>query len=181
MGLQGLALAQGRYEDARELLRDGIDGGIAFAHMYYTYAAVAGAPFEEEADAAEQNGDAAAASAVLDGLDETQKADKDIAPVLTAIELAGKAAKQAGAAGELRGRLDANPADHQVRHDLALALYAEGGREAAIEELLEIVRRDRSWNDDAARKQLLDLFEAMGVGDELTVGGRRKLSTILFS
>jgi len=128
-----------------------------------------------------ENGDAAAASAVLDGLDETQKADKDIAPVLTAIELAGKAAKQAGAAGELRGRIDANPADHQARYDLALALYAEGGREAAIEELLEIVRRDRSWNDDAARKQLLDLFEAMGVGDELTVGGRRKLSTILFS
>ncbi len=128
-----------------------------------------------------ESGDIEAARAMLDGLDEAQKTDKDIAQVLTAIELAGKAAEQAGAAGELRARVDANPADHQARYDLALALYAEGGREAAIEELLEIVRRDRSWNDDAARKQLLDLFEAMGVADELTVSGRRKLSTILFS
>ncbi|MEE8333529.1 MAG: thioredoxin [Alphaproteobacteria bacterium] len=126
-------------------------------------------------------GDTEAARAVLDGLDDAQKADKDIAPVLTALEVAAKAAKQSGAADELRGRVEANPADHQARFDLALALYADGTREEAIDELLEIVRRDRGWNDDGARKQLLELFEALGPTDELTVGGRRKLSTILFS
>jgi len=128
-----------------------------------------------------QHGDLAAARALLDGLTDAQKADKEIAPVLTALELAGKAAEQAGAADELRARVEADPADHQARYDLALALYAGKAREEAIDQLLEIIRRDRGWNDDAARKQLLELFEAMGPTDPLTGAGRRKLSSILFS
>ena len=74
---------------------------------------------------------------------------------------------------------DAN--DHQARYDLALALDASGDREGAMNELLEIVRRDRKWNEDAARKQLVTLFEAMGPTDPRTLEARRKLSAILFS
>ena len=71
--------------------------------------------------------------------------------------------------------------DHQARFDLALALDADGEREAALDELLEIVRRDRKWNEEAARKQLVTLFEAMGPTDPRTLDARRKLSSLLFS
>ena len=81
----------------------------------------------------------------------------------------------------LMQRLAQDPADHQARFDLAMAHYAAGNRQQAIDELLEIVRRNREWNEQAARKQLLKLFEAMGPTDEMTVAGRRRLSSILFS
>ena len=81
----------------------------------------------------------------------------------------------------LKARLAANQADHQARFDLALALDAGGDRDGAIAELLEIVRRDRKWNDDGARKHLVTLFEAMGFADPRTVEARRKLSALLFS
>ena len=81
----------------------------------------------------------------------------------------------------LRAKLTANEADHQARYDLALALDAAGDRDAAISELLELVRRDRKWNEDAGRKQLVILFEAMGPTDPRTIEARRKLSGLLFS
>jgi putative thioredoxin len=81
----------------------------------------------------------------------------------------------------LKAKLAADAGDHQARYDLALALDAGGDREGAIAELLELVRRDRKWNEDAARQRLLTLFEAMGPIDPRTVGGRRKLSGLLFS
>jgi putative thioredoxin len=81
----------------------------------------------------------------------------------------------------LRDRLATDPKDHQARYDLALALEASGDREGAVAELLELVRRDRKWNDDAARKQLVVLFEVMGPADPRTLEGRRKLSGLLFS
>ncbi len=77
-------------------------------------------------------------------------------------------------------RLAAEPADHQARWDLALALDAAGDREAAVDELLELVRRDRKWNEEAARKQLVVFFEAMGFTDPRTIEARRKLSGISF-
>ena len=92
--------------------------------------------------------------------------------------------EKAAAAGdmvELLAKLNADPADHQARYDLALALDAKGDRQAAIDELLEIVRRDRKWNDEAARKHLVTLFDAMGPADPRTLDARRKLSSILFS
>ncbi|MGC8535116.1 MAG: thioredoxin [Rhizomicrobium sp.] len=93
-----------------------------------------------------------------------------------------EAARSAGAAAEpLRARLAADPNDHQARYDLALALDAAGDRQGAVEELLELTRRDRKWNDEAGRKQLLTLFEAMGAADPRTLEGRRRLSSILFS
>lgn len=104
----------------------------------------------------------------------------DIAAARSAISLAEQSS-EAGEAGELRAKVDANPNDHETRFDLALALIASDGHEAAIDELLEIVRRNPGWNDEAARKQLLTVFEALGMTHELTVAGRRKLSSLLFS
>lgn len=97
-----------------------------------------------------------------------------------ALEVAEQAARNAGPVGELRAKVAENPADHQSRFDLAMALYAGGERAAAIDELLEIVRRDRKWNDDGARKQLVQFFEAMGFNDPLSVDGRKRLSQLLF-
>ena len=82
---------------------------------------------------------------------------------------------------ELEKKVAANPLDHQARFDLALALNAKGKRQDAVDQLLEIVRRDRKWNDDGARKQLVQFFEAWGPVDEATVNGRRRLSSILFA
>ncbi|HWY16816.1 MAG TPA: thioredoxin [Rhizomicrobium sp.] len=90
-------------------------------------------------------------------------------------------AAMAGDSAPLRARLDAEPNNHQVRFDLALALDAAGDREGAIGELLELVRRDRKWNDEAARKHLVTFFEAMGPTDPRTLAARRQLSSILFS
>jgi len=90
-------------------------------------------------------------------------------------------AAAAGNAEQLDARVAANPADLEARFDLALVLDGKGAREAAIDQLLEIIRRDRKWNDDAARKHLLTLFDAMGPADPRTLAGRRRLSSILFS
>jgi putative thioredoxin len=106
--------------------------------------------------------------------------DPAIAGARAAIELAEQAASL-GDVGDLQRRVEANPADHQARFDLALALNARSKREEAIDHLIEIVRRDRAWNDEAARKQLVQLFEAWGPTDDMTVLGRRRLSSVLFS
>jgi putative thioredoxin len=92
--------------------------------------------------------------------------------------------ERAAAAGnleQLQARVAANPADLDGRFDLALLLDGKGSREQAIDQLLEIIRRDRKWRDDTARKHLLTLFDAMGPADPRTLAGRRRLSSILFS
>ncbi|MCF8470316.1 MAG: tetratricopeptide repeat protein, partial [Parvibaculum sp.] len=86
-----------------------------------------------------------------------------------------------GDISEIEAKLDANPKDHQARFDLALALNARGEREGAVEAPLRIVEYDRNWNDEAARKQLVEFFDAYGPKDEATLSGRRRLSSILFS
>ncbi len=105
----------------------------------------------------------------------------EIAAARAALDLAEAGDKAGGALGELRARLAADPKDHQARLDLATALFAAGEREAAIDELLDIVKRDRQWNEQAARKQLVKFFEAMGPTDPLTLAARRRLSSLLFS
>jgi len=107
--------------------------------------------------------------------------DKLIAAARAALELAEQASASTGAVGELQQKVEQNPADHQARFDLALALYGGGEAEAAIDQLLEIVKRNRAWNEEAARKQLVKLFEALGPTDPLTLSGRRRLSSLLFS
>ena len=101
-----------------------------------------------------------------------------------AVEAELKLREQAASLGDaaaLKAKLAAEPNDHQARYDLALALDAKGDREAAIEELLDLVRRERKWNEEAARKHLVTLFEAMGPTDPRTIDARRRLSSILFS
>ena len=107
--------------------------------------------------------------------------DQEIVGVLRTIELAEQTEGADGDIPELQKALAGNEDDHQTRFDLAMALYGAGKREAAVDELIEIVRRDREWNDQGARKQLVTFFEAFGATDPLTVSSRRRLSTILFS
>jgi putative thioredoxin len=105
-------------------------------------------------------------------------------PAVRAVQAAIDLAEQANAVGpvtELEQKVAANPLDHQARSDLATALNAGGNRSEATQQLLEIVKRDRKWNDDGARKQLVQFFESWGPNDEATVDGRKRLSTILFS
>jgi putative thioredoxin len=104
----------------------------------------------------------------------------DVAAARAALELAEQAASL-GDLGELESRITADPDDHQARFDLALGLNARNRREQAADELLAIFKRDRSWNEDAARKQLVQFFEAWGPMDPATLAGRRKLSSLLFS
>ena len=105
--------------------------------------------------------------------------DPAIAAVIAAIQLAEQAAS-VGDLGGLLKRIAEDPDDHQARFDLALALNAKGDRQGAADRLLEIVKRDRKWNEDAARKQLLQFFEAWGLMDPSTISARRKLSAIWF-
>ncbi len=105
---------------------------------------------------------------------------------LRAVEAELKLREQAAAVtvdddAPLRARLEADPNDHQARYDLALALDGRGDRDGALDQLLEVVKRDRKWNDEAARKHLVTLFEAMGPTDPRTLAARRRLSGILFS
>ena len=120
------------------------------------------------------------ANALIEGLGEASRNDSDVQAAITAMELA-----QAGTGGanieELRAKLSTNENDHQTRFDLALGLYGAGQAETALEELVEIIRRDRTWNDDAARTQMLKIFEALGASDTVTIEARRTLSTVLFS
>jgi putative thioredoxin len=105
----------------------------------------------------------------------------DVAAARAGLELAQEGAKAAGAIGELEARLAKDANDHPARLDLASALFASGQHEQAIDQLLDLVRRDREWNEQAARKQLVKFFEAIGLGDPLTVQARKRLSSILFA
>lgn len=125
-------------------------------------------------------GELARAREVFDTLPEDARGDAEAEAAASALALAEKTA-ETGDRSELLARLEADPNDHAARFDLALALHAEGRNEEAIDALVEIVRRAREWNEQAARKQLLELFEALGPTDPVTVAGRRKLSAILFS
>jgi putative thioredoxin len=111
---------------------------------------------------------------------DAKRQDPSVAAARAALELAEQATTL-GPVAELERKLAANPLDHQARFDLALALNSKGQRRDALGHLLDIVRRDRKWNDDGARKQLVQLFEAWGPTDETTVEGRRRLSSILFA
>ena len=111
---------------------------------------------------------------------EAKRNDTAVAAARAALEVAEQAA-HLGPVAELEEKVAANPLDHQARFDLAIALNGNNRRQEALDQLIEIVRRDRKWNDDAARKQLVQFFEAWGPTDEHTVSGRRRLSSILFA
>jgi putative thioredoxin len=127
-----------------------------------------------------QTGDVARAEQTIALVPPDQKNVAAVERVKAALELARKA-NQTDNRDALLSRLAANPADLQARFDLAVASAARGEKETAVEHLLDLVRRDRSWNEQAARKQLVQLFDAWGPKDPATVDGRRRLSSLLFS
>ncbi len=111
---------------------------------------------------------------------EAKQNEAPVAAARAALEVAEQA-QSIGPLAELEERVLANPGDHQARFDLAIALNAKGKREEAAQQLLDIIKRDRKWNDDGARKQLVQFFEAWGFDDPAAVEGRKRLSSILFS
>ena len=111
---------------------------------------------------------------------EAKRNEAPVAAARAALEIAEQA-KTLGPYAELEQKVHTNPLDHQARFDLAVALNAKGKRAEAVNHLIEIVKRDRKWNEDGARKQLVQLFEAWGPTDEATLDGRKQLSSILFS
>jgi putative thioredoxin len=132
------------------------------------------------ADLLFEAGDAAAAEEVL----AQAPADKPDVPAITAVKAKIKLASEAadlGDAAVFERRLAENPGDHQARFDLAMVQNAQGKRHEAADNLLAIIKADRTWNEDGARAQLLKLFEAWGPMDDATLAARRKLSSLLFS
>lgn len=125
-------------------------------------------------------GDIESAKRFLAMVPETKANDAHVTAARAALELAEQAA-DLGDVEELKRQVEADPKNYQARFDLAAALNARNKREEATDLLLDIVRRDRTWNDDGARKQLVQFFEAWGPTDEATIEGRRRLSSILFA
>src|SRR5674476_386344 len=111
---------------------------------------------------------------------EAKRNEAPVAAARAALEIAEQA-KTLGPFAELEEKVLANPLDHQARFDLAVALNAKGKRGEAVNQLIDIIKRDRKWNEDGARKQLVQFFEAWGPTDEATLDGRKRLSSILFS
>lgn len=125
-------------------------------------------------------GDTEAARGTIESAPEEARRHEAVKAVEAALALAEKAG-QAGDIDKLKQAVEANPADHQARYDYAIALMAQNRNEEAMDELLASIKRDRTWEDQKARKELLTLFEALGPTDPAVASGRRKLSAILFS
>jgi putative thioredoxin len=126
-------------------------------------------------------GDHEQARQILAELPKEAANDPEVQQVRAALDLAQQASAASSQVGPLMEKVAHNPADHQARIDLAIALFGGGQHEAAIDQLLESFKRDRKWNDEAARKQLLKFFEALGPTHALTISGRRRLSSLMFS
>jgi len=125
-------------------------------------------------------GDHGKAKQLLDGLPADAKKDPEVAAARSAVDLAEQGSA-AGDVAKLRAQVAQNPKDLQAQYDLAAALFAKGESEAAIDQLLALFKLDRKWNDEAARKQLVKFFEALGPTNPLTIAGRRRLSSIMFA
>lgn len=127
------------------------------------------------------SGDVAGAREVIDQLNEDYLNDPAMKTAIAAVELAEKAASSAGELDAVRAAVEADPANLAARQDYALALFAVGQNAEAMEQLLESIRIERGWNDDAARLQLLEFFASLGAANPDVIAARRKLSTLLFS
>ena len=121
-----------------------------------------------------------AAQGVLDAASPEAAKDADVIGARTALDVARQGEK-AGDVAPLLEKVAHDPANHQARMDLALALFAGGQAEAAIDQLLELFKRDRNWNEGAARAQLVKFFEALGNAHAATVQGRKRLSSLMFA
>jgi putative thioredoxin len=125
-------------------------------------------------------GETEKARSYLAGLSAEILTNQKIITVQTALELEAQT-DGVGEVGELKKIVQSNPNNHQARFDYAIALYGAGETEIAIEELVEIIKNNKEWNDDAAQQQLFKIFEALGHSDPITITGRRKMSAVVFS
>ncbi|HEU5048365.1 MAG TPA: co-chaperone YbbN [Rickettsiales bacterium] len=174
-------------EDAKEMLKQAamlLEAGDAQTAMRYFQAVLQMEPENVEAIAGLASafiatGNLEQAEALLKAVPETGANHEAVVAANARLNLAKNAPKPE-ALEKLHKALAANPADHQARSDLAAALYASGNAEEAVEELLKVIAADKEWNDGAARKQLLTMFEALGFENPVAQTGRRKLSAILF-
>ncbi len=126
-------------------------------------------------------GDTTRATQLMDALPAEAKKTAEVQQVIAQLELAAAAEKAKGQFAGLLEKIAQDPNDHQSRIDVAVALFADGQQEAAMEQLLESFKRDRQWNEAAARKQLIKFWEALGPTHALTIGGRRRLSSMMFA
>jgi putative thioredoxin len=122
-----------------------------------------------------------AAREIVDHLDDEFREKPEMQAAISALELTERAAESAGDFGEAQALVEANPNDLQARQDLAMALYARGDNAGAMAQLLESIRIDRGWNEDAARLQLLEFFKTLGAANPDVMTARRRLSTLLFA
>ncbi|WP_424941233.1 thioredoxin [Aliiroseovarius sp. S253] len=161
-------LEAGEVQDAAQtyaaILEEDPNSAAAYAGLARTHLAV------DNADDAE---------ATLNGAPAEISDAPELEAVRAQIELA-RQAESAGPLAELRTAVDANPDDHQSRFDLAIAMNADGDVQGAVDELLELFRRDRDWNDAAAKQQLFTIFDALDAKDPIALTGRRKLSSMIF-
>ncbi|MCK0171159.1 thioredoxin [Aliiroseovarius sp. S1123] len=161
-------LEAGEVQDAAQtyaaILEEDPNSAAAYAGLARTHLAV---------------GNADDAEATLNGAPAEISDAPELEAVRAQIELA-RQAENAGPVAELRAAVDANPDDHQSRFDLAVALNADGDVQGAVDELLELFRRDRDWNDAAAKLQLFTIFDALDAKDPIALTGRRKLSSMIF-
>ena len=122
-----------------------------------------------------------AAREIIDQLNDEFREKPSMQAAIAAVELAERAAESAGDLDLAQAAVAANPEDLQARQDLAMALFATGDNAGAMAQLLESIRIDRSWNDEAARLQLLEFFKTLGAANPDVMAARRQLSTLLFS
>ncbi|WP_372570530.1 tetratricopeptide repeat protein [Ruegeria jejuensis] len=175
----------GRLDEAVEAAEEMLAQGAA-VEAAQTFAAILG----EDLNHAAAYGGLVRSHIALDDLDQAEAilngapAEISTSPELEAafaqLELAKQAA-DAGPVGELQAAVEANPGDHQARFDLAQALHAGGQVQEAVDQLLELFRRDREWNDGAAKAQLFTIFDALKPNDPVVLNGRRKLSSMIFA
>ncbi len=182
---QGGGTADGGLSDALEAAEEMLSQGEA-ADAAQTFAAIIE---EDPQSAAAFSGlvrsylaldDVDQAEAVLNGVPAEISEAAEIEAVRAQIELA-RQAESAGPVAELRAAVETDPSNHQARFDLAQALHAADDAEGAVNELLELFRRDREWNDGAAKAQLFTIFEALPANDAVVLNGRRKLSSMIFA
>ena len=118
---------------------------------------------------------------MLASIPEDQQGEAEVAALRTALELAEQAATSSGETGELEAKVESDPNDHQARFDLALAYYGQGANAQSIDALVEILRKNLSWNENAAKEQLVKIFEALGDAHPDTIEGRQKMASVLFA
>ena len=162
-------LAEGAAEDAAQtfaaILEEDASNPVVYGGLARSYLAL---------------GDLDQAEAVLNGAPAEIASAPEMEAAHAQLELARQAA-DSGPVADLTAAVEADPADHQARFDLAQALYANGDAEAAVAQLLDLFRRDREWSDGAAKAQLFTIFEALKPNDPVVLDGRRKLSSLIFA